>query len=58
MHVPKVDFLTNQERWKNGMFGLVFSFGFRKSDYRKSRTDGEKTGCQENVCKSSSYLKT
>jgi hypothetical protein len=40
--------LTNQYRWKNGVFGLAFSLGFRKSDDRKSRTDGDKMGCQEN----------
>jgi len=25
----KVDFLTNQVRWKNGVFGLVFPLDFR-----------------------------
>jgi hypothetical protein len=46
--VAQVDFLTNQSRWKNGVFGLAFPLDFHQSDYRKSRSDGGKTGCQEN----------
>jgi hypothetical protein len=44
----KVDDLTNKDRWKNQRFRLANLDEIHQSDYRKSRSDERKRGCQEN----------
>jgi hypothetical protein len=44
----KVDDLTNKDRWKNQRFRLANLDEIHQYDYRKSRSDERKRGCQEN----------
>jgi hypothetical protein len=44
----KVDFLTNKDRWKNGLIWLANLCDLHQSDYQKSRSYDRKIDYQAN----------